>query len=293
MYMTDFEFDGEMLSTHGYIVACANSATPDSIQMGSELTLNTVKNYNNNSSPLTGTSYDTVLTATFDICKDLCTYDDLELTEEEIRDIMSWLTRKQYCKFKPVYDDGSFYDLYYMGTFTNMELISKSNAGYIGFTMTLTTNAPYGWAKEPELAFENVSEFEIYNTSDELGYLYPESVVIQPLADGDLTIKHYLGEDEEEDDEVITLTNLTANEIITMDCVRNIITSDVSNTATQEEHKKFYNDFNYNWFRLTRTYAEKLNKYKLVVTTTDDTETAFPCNVTLNYSSIRKVGVLL
>lgn len=283
MLMVDFEFGGELLSSHGFVVGCINTSASDSVQMGSSLTLNTVKNNGTSVNGLINTSYDEVITATFDIFKDPCEFDNMTLEEEEIRDIMSWIPNKQYQKFKPLYDDGSWSDLYFRGTFTSAEGIFKSNADCIGFTFVFTADAPWGYAEQPTLAFPNVTEFSIGSTNitDEAGFLYPNKFKITANDAGDLYIRNSL----DEEGRYTVIKNLSAGEVITMNCEAKIIETSDSN------HERFFNDYNYNFPRIVRNYNSLrcLNTYNLY---SGEGTGAFNCDIEIDCIPIRKVGVL-
>ena len=274
--MVDFDFGGEALSSFGYIPACINNDASDSIQMGSSLTLNTVKINGGTNWGLINTAYDEVLTATFDICKNPCDVDDLTIYEWEMRNLMTWLLRKDYQVFKPKYDDGAFSDVYFRGTFTSAEAIYKGNAGCIGLSLTFTADAPWGFFEQRTKSFSEVNSFTVISgeMTDEIGFLYPSKIVIEILESGNLTIHNSL----DDDDRSTVINNVTSGEIITMNCESKTIKTNKSS------HSKFYNDFNYNFPRIIRNYDKTkcTNVFSL----------SLNCNVTLDCVPIRKVGVL-
>ena len=185
--------------------------------------------------------------------------------------LMRWLNRKEWCKFKPIYDDLSFPNVYFMGTFTEISTINKGGV-VCGLALTFTTNAPFGFMEFEDNTFTVSSvngTFTIYDESDELGNKYPDKVTIRMNNGGDFSLTNSLNE------RTTTIKNCVANEVITLDCINKIITSSVS-------HERLYNDFNYVYPMLTNTDTDSKNVFTATL----------PCVVTFEYKPIRKVGII-
>lgn len=276
MYMVDFEYNGELLSEYNCMLGSIETSIEESISMGSELSLETVKTSNKDN--ILFTKYNDVISVTFDILKRNC-YDqnDMYFTDADISRIMIWLNRKEYHKFKPLYDDDKLVDVYYYGTFTKIDAIYIAGE-VVGFTLTFTANAPYGFTEvesfEQDLS-STASTFNVYNNSQDLGYLYPSVVKITCGTSGDISIVNTTDNSSRR----TIVGNCSNGEIITMDCEHKVITSSIS-------HPKLCNDFNYNWLRLIREYDELYNVF------TFDTGKMSKAKIYIEYTPIRKVGVM-
>lgn len=273
MLITDFEYAGERLSDFGCMVCCINTTAPDSISLGSNLTFNTIKNNGTNISRLVSTQYDEVYTCTFDIgkfrCQDL---NDNDLTDIELSRLIRWLNRKEYHKFKPIYNNGQYGNVCFYGSFnvTGIKLAGK----LIGLTLVFTANAPFGYEEETEYNYTIVNNndlFYFYDNSDELGVNYFKSLKITCSFDGDITIVN------QNENRNTVIKNCIQGEVITMDCENKII------TTSKETHNTLCNDFNYNFPRLLNTYESRENVFSV----------SLPCQIDIKYSPIRKVGVIL
>ena len=223
MYLTDFVFDGVKLSTLGFLVGAAVTSNSDSSSAGSRLNLTTVLNRGNYINQIVTTEYSEPITVTFDIIKYAC--NDAaknEISDLELSSLMRWLNRTEYCKFKPKYNDNfSFYQVYYMGTFTEINTINMGGI-IVGLTVTFVASTPYGYAEYDSNEFTVSSangSFVYYDMSDELGEHYPEKMTIMITQAGDFTIKN------EVNSRITRINNCVANEIITLDCINKIITS--------------------------------------------------------------------
>lgn len=284
MILRDFEYNGELLSEHGCIPGSVSNSYDTNISLGSNLSLNTVKN--NNVEMVTYTEYPDSIKTTFDIIKASCRAEkDVEFSEFDVERLMIWLNRKGYYKFRPIYDyefshirKTDYMDLIFFGTFTDINAL-RIGGRTIGYSLTFTTNSPYGYA-EKSITELNVDathrELHIYNSSQELGYLYPDKVEIKCGTSGTISLRNLT----DSEDRVTEIKNCVANEIITLDCKNRIITSNI-------EHKSLYNDFNYNFPRLIREYIETDNIVFI------DTNLMSSMTITYEYYPIRKVGVIL
>lgn len=268
MYITDFGFNGDTLSGHGFMVGSVNGPS-DTVTIGSELTLNTVKNENSQRNTLTTSSYSDVVTAQFGIVKDACVDgSEYEISDVEIRDLVSWLQQRSYKKFQPVYDDGSFGGIFFMGTFTNITA-TKSGGKVVELDLTFTSNSPFGY--DIEHFEESDSPMTVYSDNDEVGCFYPTKFVVTCKSAGTVHITN-----SAEEDRYTEVSNCVADEVLTFDCENKIITSSV-------DHAKLPNDFNYVFPRIVRTGDSPVT----VNTFTD----SLGSKMSVEYYPIRKVGV--
>lgn len=259
----DFEYDGIKLSENGYII-CHFNGVNDQISNGAEITFSEVPLQHGIKRAISGISYDSVITTTFCICKNMCDKwgrgDYLSI--EDVRDLARWLQRKEYLPFNLFavgYDQITYY-----GSFQINQI--KAGTNIIGLELTLTTNSPFGWQEEYSYTFNNVDNFYIEDISDEVGLLYPK-FVITCLGSGDLTITN-----NRVDDEFIQIKNCSTNESIAM--YHPII---VSGNSSHD----IANDFNYVFPKIINTFDNTINVYTLSI----------PCNVSVSYRPLAKIGV--
>lgn len=264
MAFIDFEYAGQFLSDFGFMVCDFSSNDMNTISNGSTLTLNTVPMNNGAKFLLTSSKYDECVSATFSICKNVCDYKDLSINVEENSKLMRWLNRKTFHKFKIVDDDYS--DIYFNSTFNVSRVVI--NGKLIGYELQMLTDSPFGYKEPVEYTFSvlNNEDFKIIiDTSDEVGFMYPD-MKITLLQDGDLIITNEI------ENRNTIIKGCSQYETITMNYP--IIQSDVG------DHN-IMNSFNFDFFRITNTYEERVNKILF----------SLPCEVTLSYSPIRKVVV--
>lgn len=271
MQLIDFEYNGEKLSDYS-LMLCNFDSSNDEIEIANSIEINKVKAPNSYKYMSVGYSYDDALTIDFSICKSMCNDNNIVISDVELNKIMRWLNRKRFCKFKPIYDDNSFKDVYFYGTFN----IQPVKMGYdiIGLNLTFTTNAPFGFVDPLTYSYTfnaTKAEFIINDTSDEVGHLYCD-VTIKCLEAGDLKISNSLDSDNQ-----VIIKNCTLNETITLRGEQKIIETDSAS------HSKLYNDFNYNFLRINNTYDDTKNVFT----------SSLSCEMTVTYSPVRKVGLIV
>lgn len=270
MYAVDFEYDGQYLSDYGFIICSFDGASgSETVSAGSKITFNTVPMHNGKKYSLTGTQYDECITTTFSIAKNPCHYDffeDMKITNDEYRDLMRWLNRREFLKFQIFDEDENTRDACYYEASFNVEKVLISGMLY-GLTLTMETNKPFGYGEEQEFVYEidNVSnEHILYDVSDEIGYLYPD-MVITCNADGNLTLTN-----ETEECSMI-INNCSVGEVITIDGDAQII-------STSYDSHAIYDDFNFEFFKIGNTFDNRDN----VITA------SLPCTLEIKYEPIIK-----
>ena len=258
----DFIFDGRTLSSFGYMLVFEN--TEDTIET-STVELKTIKGARNDRSYVVGYEYADNYNGVYHVIKDPCQFpNDPYITDDEISEFTRWLCRKQYKWFSFIDEDDTADQIWYQAYF---QVKKEYYGGCIGFELTITTNAPYGFSREITHTYQT-NTFRIDCNTDEEGYIYPD-VTIEMLASG---ILHLTNTNESR---VTELKNCVANEIITLKGA-DIQQIESTNTAHQ-----LITDFNYKFPRLVSEYNNQYNTF-----------TVSPhCKVTMKYREIRKVGL--
>ena len=96
----NLEFDGEKLSERNMML-CYFDSNNDTVEVGNNVTVTTIRTPNSNKYMAVGYSYDSALVMEFSICKNFCNTDVLSISDMELNGLMRWLNRKKFCKFKP------------------------------------------------------------------------------------------------------------------------------------------------------------------------------------------------
>ena len=281
MNFTDFEYNGRRLSEYECMICVINGTTgAETVDVGNKIKFNTINNQSKNNSnrfKLYQSSYDEVFTKPFEICKNGCDDNNKYFTDDEVRRIIRWLNQKSFHKFKMIYSDGQYHNIYYNGSF-NVQLIVLGER-VIGMSLSFESSSPYGFY-EPSSYYMDFSDtnnkFTIYDQSDEAGYIYPEDVKIEILEDGNLTINNSLDEDK------VVINNCIKGEIITFHIPTKSISSNKRDSTIQ-------NYFNYNFLKVVNKSDEFTSEedYAENVYTTN-----LKCNISFSYSPVAKIGVI-
>lgn len=268
MYALNFEYDNKFLSDYGFIICDFDSSSgATTVSTGSKITFNTVPMRKGQNYSLTSTQYDECIQTTFDICKNPDIYDDLRITDDEYRELIRWLNRKEYLKFQ-ILDDEIFNErgtCYYEASF-NIDKIKIREILY-GIKLTMETNKPFGYGQKQYISW-NISDISksylIRDISDEIGYTYPY-VIITCNANGDLVIHN-----ETENCKTI-IKNCKNGEVIKIDGTNQIISSSYDN-------HDICNDFNYEFFKISNTINRRKNMISV----------SLPCKLEIAYNPIIK-----
>lgn len=215
---------------------------------------------------LISSEYADCLTATIQICKNVCNNVGYEISVEDARDIMRWLNRKGFHKFKLLDEE-------YSGIFFNASFnVSKIelNGRIVGFELNMVTDAPFGYQEPVVLDFDMSANIikGIYNRSDMEGFVYPNMTIVVKQA-GDFELRNLA------EDRVMIIKNCSAGETITIDYP--LITSSLGNSRKT----KIQNDFNWVFFRLSSTFKNKSNEIT----------SSLPCSMIIEYLPVAKVGI--
>ncbi len=260
----DFEYDGITLSDMGYSLCQFDSDGLQTVSNGSAISFRTTSTLNGAKHELTSTAYEECLTATLQICKNPFIHEDLYISMDESRELMRWLNRKGFHKFKLL--DDEHIDLFFEASF-NVRRIEISGR-LCGLELEMITNRPFAQQEKRLFTIHNDRKdgrYMIYDTSDEEGHIYPH-VEITVLNDGVLEIHNAL------EDRRTRIGNCRKNEVITMDYP--IIKTSVSS-------HKIENDFNWEFLRIANTLKNKQNNLTISI----------PCDIRIAYSPIVKAGI--
>lgn len=260
----DFWYDNLKLSDFGFMICSFDSGGTDTISNGSEITFNQVSVLNGAKQELTSVQYDNCITATIQICKNLCNDNNFEVSVEEMRNIMTWLNRKGFHKFKLI--DDEYVGIYFESSFN----VSKVEIGgkICGFELEMTTNRPWALQEPVEIVINNDIANKIcsfYSKSDEEGYVYPD-MEIAIASDGNLDIYSVT------EDRHMVINNCKSGEVITIDYP--II-------QTSLNSHKIQNDFNWVFYRVSTSFKNKENEFTA----------SLPCSIKIKYSPIVKIGI--
>lgn len=261
-----FEYDGIALHDLGFMLCKFDGGRGvETIQNGSEISFNTISTLHGTKHELASADYEDCLTATLQICKNLCDYsNDEEISLEDQRDIMRWLNRKGFHKFKLL--DHEYSGIYFEASF-NVSRI-EMNGRVCGFELEMFTNRPFGVQEPVTNIIKCIQPGEkktLASKSDEEGFIYP-NMEITIEADGDLEIY------SETEDRTMVIKGCVASEIITIEYPM------ISSTV---ETHKIQNDFNWSFFRIASSFRNRQNDFVV----------SLPCSISIKYSPIVKVGI--
>lgn len=269
MHVVDFEFNGKRASDFNCIVGSVDGGEEGSIPVATKLTLNTVKVHN--TWCIASTEYSEVYTVTLGIVKTPCKDANGYLSETEVLNIMKWLRApKNYKKFKAIYDDGTFSNIYLMGLFTEVNAL-KIGGKVVGFEMVLETNAAYGYLDEVtnETDLSSGQSYTIQDPGYEIGYTYPQVKVTCQQA-GNLELRNSLMSKS------VKINNCSTNEVLTFSGETKVITS------SNQLHTKLYNDFNYVFPQIVCTDTSSANTFT----------SNLRCRLSITYSPIVHIATL-
>lgn len=271
MRAIDFEYDGQYLSDYGFIICDFDASTGIAeADAGSNITFNKVARDSGKKFSLASAVYDECITTTFDICKndEIYDQDQMEISNDEYRDIMRWLNRREFLKFQVIDDSIEEFErdtCYYNASF-NIDKI-KINEKLVGMRLTMETDKPFGYGQEQTVSWTfgdtNVSKI-LSDISDEVGSIFP-TLTITCQRNGDLSIYNEL------EDCTTTIKNCTMGEVITLNGDTQII------STTYSSHD-ICNDFNFEFFRIGNTIETRNNRISV----------SNPCKLVIKYTPIIK-----
>lgn len=191
MYGNYFTYNGASSQDYGLVIGGLQVDTDVPLAMAREILRGTMNRYRVIPNHM-GTSYQEVLIFTISMVKDPCTYgDDYIYTEDEVDEIVTWLTAPQYPTLFHMYDEEpDVYKKYdYYGLFSDIQTMTNGEE-VIGFTATFTTNSPYAWTPQKTINFsadtDDPVEITINVKSSEYNSPIWPIITIDPHNDADL-----------------------------------------------------------------------------------------------------------
>ena len=272
MHMIDFEYDGNFLSDFGFIVCYFDySSGVNVVNPGSQITFNKVTLRKGRRYNLADTQYDECIAATFDICKNPDIYQgrDAIISVDEYRDMVRWLNRHQFLKFRNAIeycdDIPEVTTCYYNASF-NVEKLEIAG-DLVGLRLNMETDSPFGYGEQivETLKFTSGHLSQSFmDVSDDVGSMYPDMIITCGEA-GNLTLVNSM------ESGTMALYNLTLNEVITIQGEPHIISSSLST-------HNICNDFNYRFLKIGNKYNDRVN----TITASK------PCEVKIIYNPVIK-----
>lgn len=213
-----------------------------------------------------GQKYEKKLELTMTVVKNPCLNNgDINFTEKELRGILRLITGKKGYEWLKLINDVMDDDLWYRARVSDISY-QRVGGNIVGIIINMICDSAYAWSKENDVIVHAKAnqKFYVFNNTDDLNnYVLPFVEITSSTAS---TISITNTTDNSWASEI---KNVKANEKITIDSQREIISSNM-------EHSLLLNDFNLHWFRLI---FEK-NEY---VSNTDIT-------IRFKYRVPRKVG---
>lgn len=246
MKLIDFEFDGISAREFG-LLPCYFDTSTSELTPVYDINMHPVKAAKSDKFYSTHASYDNPIEFSFDLVSDPCNPEFAfpALDEEMIVNIYRWLTRKRYKKFKPIYDDGSFQNVFCNCTFNLTPLTSGGHV--VGFTLKGLTDAPWAYYDEQRVQSNPGENLLVFvDMSDQEGHIYMDCEITVKEA-GDFEMINNL-----EPRRKIVIKNCEAGEVLTFDGKRKQISS-------SKQHLKLMNDFNYHWPRAVNQWNSRVN----------------------------------
>ena len=262
MKAKNFIYDGVSSDDMGVMI-CSFDGGDEISSAGSKVEISTAKSPNSYKWLKTNAVYNEQLTFSFSFCKDICNLDgnEMSISSEEQAEIIRWLVRKEnhYLSFE---EDG-FENIYYNCTIS----LEKKQVGgsTIGFTATVLCDAPFGYSEE-RTAIVNSEINKIFDTSQEIGYLIPNTVATV-INDG--TIEIY----NDNTNETTKVLNCKAGEEI-------IFTDMMRISSNYPTHKTLYDDFNWLFPKIQNSFNNNVNTFTLT-----------NCTLRLSWREIRKAVI--
>lgn len=262
MKFEDFRYDGRSLNELGYEVCSFDSSSDSVTPNPSEITFNTVSMNFGKQHYLASAVYSEALETSFQVCKNSCDFVDINITEDEIREITRWLNRKEFLPVKLTSTEGNDY---YTNASFNVSCVYFDDICY-GFEITIQTDKPYLEGKDICYEFnieEENGNFTVYDYSDDIGFTNVKLDIVLNSS-GTLKITNSVTNRRTQ------ILNCTLGEHIELNYP--IITSTKA---------KIENRFNWEFLKLSNVYNNRVNILSF----------SLPCSVTLIYTPNIKLGI--
>ena len=262
MTASDFEYDGLLLSSICFMVCQFDEGSGfQSSSAGSTLTMTTISQNNGRRKYIVNSVYEDVFSPTISICKP----DGSTVTTDEYEFIMHWLNRPDFHKLTIMTPE--WQRINFNCTCANIEKV-EFRGRIVGFNLQFQADSAFGWGDQISEEFTIPSangSYEINDQSDELGFLYPDSMEISCSNAGDMTITNTA-----EPERATTISSCTNGETILINGTTLEITSSTG--------RNVYDSFNFNYPRIVNSVMDSINTFTF----------SLPCSVTISYTPIRK-----
>lgn len=175
------------------------------------------------------------------IVKNTCqNREDPFFSEHECREVLRQLTGFNTYKNMQILID-NIDELLYFNVITRKVSYQKINGMVAGIVLYLECDSQFAWSQELIADYNVNHERNVIfnNNSDDLyNYLLPKVTIISKTPVDILEIKNV-----SDNNWTTTISNLSANEIITMDCKNEILTSSISNKAVLDNFNMHFMRF--------------------------------------------------
>lgn len=253
------------LSDYGLILASFEdmSETEDELGMNYE----TVEEYiSNNPVPVfIDAKYSEKLRPVATLVKNPCLLQEDYFTEHDCRSILREITGFYGYRKMQVYSN-AIDELLYFNVRINNVKYKKIMGKVVGIILEMECDSQFAWSKEFNYTYKVTagSTLSFYNISDDLNNYLKPTVKIKASSD----IKELEMINLSDNNWATTLKNISANEIITMDCKNEILTS-------SNKNRLILNDFNLHFMR----FVSGINKIQINSDVTLDISFVYPRKV--------------
>lgn len=247
--VTDFEYDGILLSEVGYALVSFNGINDGEIDTDSQISFNHISMMRGKRQPFTSYAYEDPLKMEMYIGKDMCRVDNMDgkfnynISVSEMSFLKRWLSRPTPHKLR-INGDYAYAGVFWRGSFSIEEYTLGD--GRIGAHLTFECDAPFGYLEDVVLRDSLASDATYtYNcVSDEIGYIYP-TLKILLNEDGDLKIRNA------HDGRETVIKNCVAGEVITF-------TENLQLSSSISSHRVM-DDFNFVFYRVCNSFRNVEN----------------------------------
>lgn len=273
-YYTDFEYAGEKLSDYGMMVCNFDRASGiETISSGADIKFNQVNPSGNNRFYIASSTYDSVYSTVFQICKNPSMFnsqDDMYLEPDLVSTLQRFLCRKnEYHKFKV--NQENFEHIHWQVTFSSKQI--TINRRVVGLELTLFTDSPFAYMDKVSAEYNCLAgtSFNLWDNSDEItdinNQIYPD-MEITILSKGDFELENSM------DNKIMKFSGCNVGEIITINGKNEIISSSIPSHNIPD-------NFNFFFPRIVNTYDNRCNTFT----------PNLDCKIKISYYPIRKIGL--
>lgn len=281
LYCTEFIFDNISSKEYDLMICSFDGGQNGEATAGNQIEFTTFKAPGSNKWLKTSTTYQEQLSFTFQLCKN--PYVSREpFSERELAFFMRWLVRKDFRDLQFVQQG---YEPIHYHCQLNAERYLIGGECY-GLTLTAVCDAPYGWSDEItcHISSSSAATYKLYDSSDELGVIYPDVEIVSKADNQDITISN-----EMTGTQTIILNCKKGEQILlsedkiasSSECIPTEHTSPEQDGGYSGTHSTFFNDFNWEWFAIGNTWNNRVNE----ITVTGN------CDVQLSWRAPRKAVV--